>query len=112
MRISSVVRSAAMALTVLALVSTVSACGGGDSPAGSAGAGNVDKATLIAKMKEKPESKDIPASTMECMVDVLMKYGDQGTLQGIIDGKVNIDNDFKAFGAKEQQVQDEVSKCS
>ncbi|WP_326820884.1 hypothetical protein OHA77_10125 [Streptosporangium sp. NBC_01639] len=111
MHISSIVRSAAMALTALALVSTVSACGGGDSTAGSAGAGNVDKATLIDKMKEKPESKDIPTSTMDCMVGVLMKHGDQATLQGIIDGKVNIDNDFKAFGAKEKQVQEEIDKC-
>ncbi|MFI6882363.1 hypothetical protein [Streptosporangium canum] len=101
-----------MAFTVLALVSAVSACGGGDSAADGASAGSVDKAALVDKMKKNPESKGISDSTLDCMVDVIMKYGDQATLQGIIDGKVNIDNDFKAFGAKENQVQEEINKCA
>ncbi|MFG1688569.1 hypothetical protein ACGFNP_51080 [Nonomuraea sp. NPDC049269] len=118
MDISRVARSAVMVLTTVALVSTASACGGSADTAssadtaGSADAKPVDKAALIDAMTKKaPETKDLPASTLDCMVGAMMKYGDQATLQGIVDGKLDVSNDFKAFGAKEKQVQREVSDC-
>ncbi|MEV0597397.1 hypothetical protein [Nonomuraea cavernae] len=112
MRIPSVVRPAAMAFAILALVSTVAACGGeGDGTSGTAAAAGVDKAALIAKMKEAPDAKDVPESIFDCMAGAMLKHGDQATLQSYVDGKVNIDNDFKAFGEKEKQIQSEVSAC-
>ncbi|MEU4235642.1 hypothetical protein AB0F17_66240 [Nonomuraea sp. NPDC026600] len=62
-------------------------------------------------MKENPASKDISDAIIDCMVSAMVKHGDQATLQGIVDGKVNVDNDFKAFGAKEKQVEKEINKC-
>ncbi|MFD1540525.1 hypothetical protein [Nonomuraea guangzhouensis] len=112
MNISSIARSAVLTLTTIVLVSTASACGGSADTAGKTDAGTIDKATLIDAMKKKtPDLKELPASTFDCMVGVMIKYGDQPTLQGIVDGKLDVSNDFKAFGAKEKQIQREVSDC-
>ncbi|MEV0618214.1 hypothetical protein AB0I81_33160 [Nonomuraea sp. NPDC050404] len=92
---------------VLAALSALSACGAG----GTTG-GTVDKAALIATMKKESEMKDAPDAMLDCMAAVMMKHGDQATLQGIVDGKVMVKDNFKAFGAKEKQVQDEVWKCA
>ncbi|MGV9307973.1 hypothetical protein ACWDLG_31755 [Nonomuraea sp. NPDC003727] len=101
-----------MAFTAVALVSAASACGGGAGTAGDAGTKPVDKAALIDAMTNKvPETKELPASALDCMAGVMVKYGDQTTLRDIVDGKLDVSNDFKAFGAKEKQVQREVSDC-
>ncbi|MET9343354.1 hypothetical protein [Nonomuraea sp. NPDC003804] len=71
------------------------------------GCGRTRKAT-----KSRALIKELPASTLDCMVGVMMKYGDQPTLRDIVDGKLDVSNDFKAFGAKEKQVQREMSDCA
>ncbi|WP_327087790.1 hypothetical protein OIE66_36550 [Nonomuraea sp. NBC_01738] len=110
-----------MAVLAATLLSSVAACGGADtSPVSStgekaadtapAGGGQVDKAALKAKMK-KETGGELPDKTMDCMVDAMLKTGDQATLQDIISGKVSVNDDFKAFGAKEKEVQRAVSDC-
>ncbi|MCA2186383.1 hypothetical protein [Nonomuraea cavernae] len=96
----------------LALASALAACGGGaEDTSGAPAAAGVDKAALVAKLKETPEAKDVPDSTWDCMAAAMLKHGDQATLQGFVDGKVDVTNDFKAFGDKEAQIQREVSEC-
>ncbi|MFI6294859.1 hypothetical protein ACIBEJ_24935 [Nonomuraea sp. NPDC050790] len=102
---SRIARSAGLAGLAVALVA---GCGG--TAAAPGGEGAVDKAALVAKMKEVV-GDGIPAQTMECMADAMLKHGDQATLKAVIAGEVSVSEDFKAFGAKEKQIQKAVSDC-
>ncbi|MEV0597236.1 hypothetical protein [Nonomuraea cavernae] len=111
MRLSRIVRGAALTATALILASGVSACGGGDDAATGGGGGGVDKAALISKLKAEPDYKDVPDTGLDCLAGVFLKYGDEAGLKAYVEGKDKL-NDLQAFGASEAQAKIEAVKCA
>ncbi|GAA3842512.1 hypothetical protein GCM10022226_76510 [Sphaerisporangium flaviroseum] len=84
MRLPSAARSAALSVAASVLILGVSACGGD-------AMGEADKAALISKVKADPEFKDLPEAFLNCMADVVVKYGEKSNLQSYLDGKIKLD---------------------
>lgn len=101
MRSIGVVRSVTLSVTILAVAMGTSACGGDD---------GVDKATLTSKIKAEKDFKDVPASFIDCMADVTLKYADKKSLQDYVDGKVKLD-DVKGLGEDNKAGSAEAEKC-
>ncbi len=84
----------------LALTLSLASCGSG-----------VDKASLVQKMKTEQDIQGIPESTLSCLADVALKYGDMESLQGYLDGSVKSIDDVK--GLKEgKEVEQAGQKCA
>ncbi|MDF5752163.1 hypothetical protein [Spongiactinospora sp. TRM90649] len=112
MPFSKFARSAALLVAVLSLTSGLAACGGtGESDgAGGSGEGGVDKASLLAKFKTEKDAEGTPETAMNCLVDVMLKYGDKASLQDYIDGKVKAD-DIKGLGPSNKDAEAAGFKC-
>lgn len=111
MRLSCIVRPAALAATALTLALGVSACGGGDNAVVGAGGGGIDKAALISKFKTESDYKGAPDSALDCLAGVFLKYGDEAGLKAYVEGKDKLD-DLQAFGSAEKQAKTEAMKCA
>jgi hypothetical protein len=64
---------------------------------------------LAAKLKKEPDYKGLPDTFANCMVGVIMKYGDKQGIQAYIDGKIKLD-DIK--GANSKAANDAGFKCT
>ncbi|MEV0160265.1 hypothetical protein B0I32_118145 [Nonomuraea fuscirosea] len=109
MPFSNIARPASLLVAALFLVSGLAACGGTGESAGSGG-GGVDKASLLAKFKTEKDAEGVPDKALNCLVDVMLKHGDQAGLQDYIDGKVKVD-DIKGLGPSNKKSEEEGFKC-
>jgi hypothetical protein len=106
MPLSNIARPAALLVAALSLASGLAACGG----TGESGGGGVDKASLLAKFKTEKDAQGVPEPALNCLVDVMLKHGDQAGLQDYIDGKVKVD-DVKGLGPSNKKSNEEGFKC-
>jgi hypothetical protein len=71
--------------------------------------GDSTKAALKGKISKEPEAKGMPDVFINCMVDVMVKYGDKDSIQSYIDGKIKAD-DIK--GLKTHEANTAGFKCA
>ncbi|MEU8355793.1 hypothetical protein AB0C27_07235 [Nonomuraea sp. NPDC048882] len=103
MSFSDIARPAALFVVALSLASGLAACGG-------TGGSGVDKASLLAKFKTEKDAQGVPEAALNCLVDVMLKHGDQAGLQDYIDGKIKVD-DVKGIGPSNKQSNEDGAKC-
>lgn len=72
----------------------------------------MDKASLIEKMKAEPDIQGVPKSTVSCIADVALKYGDKASLQGYVDGSIKSIDDVKSLGKEDKEAEQESWKCA
>ncbi|MGI5493532.1 hypothetical protein [Microtetraspora malaysiensis] len=100
-------RSSVLGLAAMTLALGLSACGGDGG-----GGGGIDKAALIAKIKASDaDFKDVPEKTMACLADAVIKYGDQDSIQGYLDGSVKSVDDIKGLGKENKEAEAAGAKC-
>ncbi|WP_433221250.1 hypothetical protein [Microtetraspora malaysiensis] len=103
---TDVLRSSVLGLAAMTLALGLSACGG------DGGGGGIDKAALVAKIKASdPDLKGIPEKTLACLADAVIKYGDQGSVQGFLDGSVASVDDIKGLGKENKEAEAAGQKC-
>ncbi|MET9340420.1 hypothetical protein [Nonomuraea sp. NPDC003804] len=115
MRFSKIAHSATLGCVALALTLALASCGGADrggEQGGDTAGSGVDKASLIEKMKTEPDIQGIPESTVSCIADVALKYGDKKSLQGYVDGSVKSIDDVKGLGKEDKEAEQASWKCA